>query len=306
MSGAAFVPESRELTGDDAVATLRRIGTYHLLKDALARLRVADGFSHVRSLAYLIALVAIQSLIAIVGLESVVGAGSLSRAVDGAIVHAVPGPAGRVLTTAVSQAHLNGAHHHYLALVAGVIGSMVTATMAMGQLERGLNRIYGVEKDRPVFQKYAVAFFSALSAGTLTAVAFICLALGDQLFRSKTSNVLSATWTIVRWPIGIVLIAIAVTVLFKRSPLRTQPHLSWLAVGSIVSVIIWVASILGLSFFFRSSSSFGSTYGPIAGVVALLLWSLLASLSLYYGGAVAAQLESVRVGASTPARKMAT
>lgn len=308
MSAARLVPETRSLTGEDAVAALRRIGLGALLTQAFRRLRVADGFSHARSLAYLISLVAIQALIAIVGIESVVGAGGLSRAVDSAIVRLVPGPAGRILTTAVTHAHQSGVHHHYLALLIGLFGSLVTTTTAMGQLERGLNRIYGMDQDRPPVQKYRVAFLSAVSAGTLTGAAFICLAFGDQFFPTKTSGLLSVLWTLLRWPIGITLVMIAVTILFRRTPRRVQPHFSWLMVGTIVAVALWVLSIIGLGLFFHLSSSFGSTYGPLAGVVALLLWSLLAAISLLFGGAVAAQLESVRgaqIGAGSDAQPSA-
>ena len=47
---------------------------------------------------------------------------------------------------------------------------------------------------------------------------------------------------------------------------------------------------------FQLSSTFGQTYGPLAGFVALLLWTLLASIALLYGVAIAAQLEAVRAG----------
>ena len=43
-------------------------------------------------------------------------------------------------------------------LTLGLVGVLVTSTTAMGQMERGLNRIYGIEKDRPTAQKYARAF----------------------------------------------------------------------------------------------------------------------------------------------------
>ena len=300
VSGASFVPETRQLSGEDAVATLRRIGRTTLLKDAFHRLRAADGFSHARSLAYLTSLVAIQALIAVVGIESVLGQGRLSRAIDSAISRAVPGPAGQVLTTAVTHAHQSGAHHHYLAVLVGLVGSLVTATTAMAQLERGLNRIYGTDQDRPALEKYRVAFVSALSAGTLAVVAFILLEFGDQILGAKSPTVVSVGWAIVRWPLGIVLIALATTVLFRRSPRRQQPRLSWLAFGSAIAVGAWLLAIVGLSVFFRFSSSFGSTYGPLAGIVALLLWSLLSSVALLFGGAVAAQLESVRTRQDTP------
>ncbi len=52
--------------------------------------------------------------------------------------------------------------------------------------------------------------------------------------------------------------------------------------------------------FFQNSSSFGKTYGSLAGLIALLLWSLVTSLALFYGGAVIAQLEAVRAGDPHP------
>ncbi len=60
--------------------------------------------------------------------------------------------------------------------------------------------------------------------------------------------------------------------------------------------------------FFSVSTSFGETYGPLAGIVALLLWALLSSVGLFFGAAVAAQLEAVRAGARAPqdARRSST
>ena len=68
MSTAHLVPETRDLSGDDAFETLRRTGRRHLLADAFRRLRVSDGFSHARSLAYLSVLIVVQGTIALVGL----------------------------------------------------------------------------------------------------------------------------------------------------------------------------------------------------------------------------------------------
>jgi len=300
MSSATLVPETRGLTGDDAWAVLKRTGWGRLAKDAFTRMRVADGFSHARSLAFMITFVAIEGLIGMVGLASVVHKGGVSATIDAAVRRIVPGPAGNVLTTAVTQAHRVVAEHHYGALLFGVLGALVVGTTAMGQLERGLNRIYGVEQDRPTLKKYGLGFCFALSVGTLVVASFVSLAFGGDLFSSIHNHAFTSVWTVVRWPLGVSLTAIAVTVLFRWSPRRRQPGLSWLAFGSGISVFLWGLSTIGLGLFYGSSSSFGATYGPLAGVIALLVWSLLSSISLFYGAAVAAQLEGLRTGASTP------
>jgi YihY family inner membrane protein len=300
VSSATLVPETRDLSGDDAWEVLKRIGWGRLAKDAFKRLRVADGFSHARSLAFMIALVAVEGLIGIVGLASVLHKGQVSTMIDAAIRRTIPGPAGHVLTTAVTQAHRVAAGHHYGALLFGVLSALVVGTAAMGQLERGLNRIYGVEQDRSTLKKYGLGFFFALSVGTLVAAAFVCLAFGRDLFFSIHNHALTSVWSVVRWPLGVGLIAIAVTVLFRWSPRRRQPRLSWLAFGSGMAVFLWGLSTIGLGLFYGSSSSFGETYGPLAGVIALLVWSLLSSISMFYGAAVAAQLEALRTGEPTP------
>ncbi len=56
-----------------------------------------------------------------------------------------------------------------------------------------------------------------------------------------------------------------------------------------------------LAAFLSLSRGFGETYGPLAGTIGLLLWTLLTALALFLGLAVAAQLEAVRAGQPEPA-----
>ncbi len=145
VSTAAKVPETWELTGDDARKTLLGTGRRQLLKDSFVRLRAADGFSHSRSLAFVTSLVLVQGLIALVGFAAAFGDVRMSREIVAAIESAIPGPAGEVLTNAVEQAREVGSNRRYLPLLLGLLGTLVTGTTAMGQIERGFNRIYGIE-----------------------------------------------------------------------------------------------------------------------------------------------------------------
>jgi YihY family inner membrane protein len=200
----------------------------------------------------------------------------------------------------VGQAQNNGNAHRVPALVFGLIGALVAGTTATGQLERALNRFYGVEQDRPSIRKYALAFALTITAGTLAVGAFTALAFGRALGNSLDNTAVSHAWNVLRWPLGLGLITAAITLLFRWCPRRRQPGLSWLAFGATISVLLWTAVTIGLSEFFSLSSSFGKTYGPLAGMVALLLWSLLSSIAVLYGAAVAAQLEAVRAGEQEP------
>ena len=300
MSTANPVPETWELTGDDAREALKRTGTRRLVKDSLRRFRAADGFSHARSLAYLTTLVFLQEIIALVGLASAAGKGGVSDLIVRTMQTVVPGPASAALTDAVKQANKAGSSHRYLALTLGLAGASVTGTTLMGQIERALNRIYGIEQDRPTRQKYLHAFALALSAGVLVAAAFAALALGRAIGASISSTSAATVWSVVRWPLALISLAAAIALMFRHAPKRHQPAWSWLAFGAGVSVILLVAVTVGLDLLFRLSSTFGKTYGPLASIVALMLWAMLASIALLLGAAIAAQLEAVRAGSATP------
>ena len=299
MSTATRVPETWELTGDDARETLMRTGRTRLVVDAYKRFRYADGFSHARSLAYAVNLVLVQGLIALVGFAAAFGNLEVSRTIVDTIQTAMPGLAGELLTDAVKQAREVGSNDRYLALTLGLIGTVITGATALGQIERALNRLYGVERDRPTLEKYGRALLLAVTAGFLFVVAFVLLAFGRDI--GSDGGSLHSFWVIVRWPVGLALAGLALAGLLQHSPRRHQPHISWLAFGAGIGVVLWAGVTLTFGVMFNASSSFGDTYGPLAGIVALQLWAFFSAVAILYGAAVAAQLEAVRAGVPQPA-----
>jgi uncharacterized BrkB/YihY/UPF0761 family membrane protein len=67
--------------------------------------------------------------------------------------------------------------------------------------------------------------------------------------------------------------------------------------------VLWALATGGLSLFIELTPSFGHTYGPLAGTLALLAWVFLSALALLYGAAIAAQLEDVRARSPRPAHE---
>ncbi|HEU5306230.1 MAG TPA: YihY/virulence factor BrkB family protein [Acidimicrobiia bacterium] len=300
MSVAQLVPETWELTGDDARETLLRTGRRQLLRDAFVRLRASDGFSHARSLAFVISLLLVQGVILLVGLAAALGDTDVSATIVRSINEAAPGPAGRALTDAVFHAYRTGTSGQYFVLVVVGLTALVTGATLMGQMERALNRLYGIEQDRAPVQKYARATLLALTAGVLAVFAFSAFALGHGIGQGIGDSTATSIWRVVRWPLALALMTASIALLFRWSPNRHQPAWSWLAWGSTISVLLWSAVTLVLGLFFQASTTFSTTYGPLAGMVALLLWALLSSIAILFGAAVAVQLEAVRSGAAAP------
>ena len=296
MSTAARVPETWDRTGDDPKETLARTGRVRLLGSAFTRFRRADGTSHSRSLAFATSLVLVQGIVVLVGFAAAFGQSGITSTIVETIRSAVPGPASDVLAEAVRQANRVGSHDRFLLLTLGLVGLLITSTTAMGQMERGLNRIYGIEQDRPTHRKYALALVLTLTVGTGLAIAFLLLGFGRSI-GTNWGHEARVAWEILRWPIGLALIAVCLAGILGHSANRHQPGRAWLAFGSGVAVALWALSTVGLALAFRLASNFGQTYGPLAGIVALQIWTFLSAFSIFYGVAVAAELEAVRAGA---------
>jgi YihY family inner membrane protein len=303
MSTATSVPETYELEGDDALRTLRRTGWAQLARDSFQRFRAADGFSHSRALAYQITLALLPAVIAAVGLATAMQAARFRQIVVQTVDRLAPGPAGQLITEAVRQGAKSGARGGIAALVLGGLVALASATLAMGQIERGANRIYGVERDRPTTQKYRHGLLLACSAGVLVLLAFVLIVAGADIAKATgLSGVVRAVWTLLRWPLSIAFAVVASAVLFREAPRRRQPSWSWLAVGSGVSVLLWLVFTGLLALYLDASAgTFGRTYGPLTGMIAVLVWAFLTALALLLGIAFAAQLEAVRAGVPEPA-----
>jgi uncharacterized BrkB/YihY/UPF0761 family membrane protein len=115
------------------------------------------------------------------------------------------------------------------------------------------------------------------------------------------SGVVETLWTLLRWPLSIGFVIVAFALLFRAAPRRRQPSWSWLAVGSGMSVLLWFVFTGLLALYLNGSSgTLGRTYGPLTGMIAVLIWSFLTSLAIYLGLAFAAQLEAVRAGVPAP------
>lgn len=310
MSTATRVPQTAlmstpELSADDARATLRRVGLRHLAADAFRRFRYGDGFTGARALGFQFVLSLLPLVIAVVGLSSTLQAESAAEVLRRTLLSLSPGTGQDAVEQALSDSGATGGSTAgRIALVAGLVTAVVALTTSMAQVERSANRIYGIQRDRPTAHKYLRAAGLALAAGLPAMLGFLLLVAGGTVSAAMSqvygdSPVISAlSW--LRWPAGALLGLFAITVLYRWAPRRRQPGMSWLAVGAAVALVLWLAFTGALAAYIASSSGFGQVYGPLTGVIALLLWSQLTSIALLLGVAFSAQLEAVRAGVPSP------
>ncbi len=310
MSSVSVVPETElmsgeQLSADDAWHTVRRYGLRHLLVAGFVRFRYGDGFSHARAFALQLALATVPLVIAGAGLAVALGAESFAEVVARTVVAISPGSSDALVASAVQGGTDEGSERGEVVVALGLATAFLAATSAFAQLERGANRIYGTDRDRPAVRKYARAALLTATAGVAMAVGLLLIVAGEP-FGDAVEQVYhwgdaaETAFDVIRWPVGLAALVVAVTVLFRHAPRRRQPGLSWLAVGAAATVLAWLGGSGLLALYVVAAAGFDDTYGPLTAVMALLLWANVTGVALLAGVALAAQLEAVRAGTGDP------
>ncbi|MGW2338453.1 YihY/virulence factor BrkB family protein [Streptomyces sp. NPDC001685] len=313
MGTAVRVPQTRdmigdELSGDEAFTALRHYGGWRLLTDSFARFRYADGFSNARALAFQVVLGLVPCTVALVGLATSVHTEGVGDIIERTLGRIVPGASAEIVADAFdgTRRTAHGDVWSTLALWLGLGFALLNLASAMGQIERGANRIYGIERDRPFPRKYARAMVLALAAGLPLGLGFVSLvageAVGDAVAASAGRDGGPRWWDVLDVPVGLALAWVASAVIFRWCPRRVQPGYTWLAFGSAVHLVLWVAATWLLALYVEGSGAFGALYGPLTAFVALLLWANLTAVALFLGIAFAAQLEAARAGMASAVR----
>jgi YihY family inner membrane protein len=309
VSSVRVVPETELMSGellsaDDAWHTVRHYGLRHLLVASFLRFRYGDGFSHARAFALQLALAAVPLVIAGAGLATALGAESFAEVVARTVMAISPGSSDSLLAE-VLEGTDEGSERGEVVVVLGLATAFAAATSAFAQLERGANRIYGTKRDRKALRKYGRAALLTATAGVAMAAGLLLIVAGEPFGEAmeavyRWGDDVEEAWDALRWPLGLVALVVAVTLLFRYAPRRSQPGLSWLAVGAAATVLAWLAGSGLLALYVVVAAGFDDTYGPLTAIMALLLWANVTGIALLAGIALAAQLEAVRAGRLDP------
>lgn len=84
---------------------------------------------------------------------------------------------------------------------------------------------------------------------------------------------------------------IAVTLLFRYGPCRDKPDWRWIVPGSLVATLLWVLTSLAFSYYVSHFASYGSTYGPLGAVAAIMMWFFVGTYVVLFGAELNAGLE---------------
>jgi membrane protein len=174
----------------------------------------------------------------------------------------------------------------------GLLISLWSANAGMKALIDALNVVYA-EKERRGFVKLnAVSFAFTIAALlfmiiALAAIAVLPVAIGNFGLSGGTE------WLVAlgKWPVLLVVIALAIALIYRYGPSRAKPQWRWVTWGSAFAAIAWLAVSILFSWYAANFGSYNKTYGSLGAAIGFMTWIWLSSIVILVGAELDAEME---------------
>lgn len=176
--------------------------------------------------------------------------------------------------------------------VAGLAFTVYSASKGMSGFMAGLNIMYGEREKRGLVRQTLINWGLTVGMIVMTIMTLATIAVLPPLIaRLPFGESLSALLIYLRWPLLLLLVITAITILYRFGPNRKASRLNWLSVGAVVATGLWALGSIGFSIYVRNFSSYNQTYGTIGAVMVLLLWFWLSAFIVLLGASLNCELE---------------
>lgn len=187
-----------------------------------------------------------------------------------------------------------------LTFLLSLLVALWSANAAMKAMFEALGVVYGEREKRSI-----VAFNLQTLTFTLGAIVLTALAVGFLvvlplvLGTFGVATTAERTLQIIRWPVLLVILLAALSLLYRYGPSRREARWRWITVGSVVAAVGWAATSAAFSWYLSSLANFNETYGSLATVIAFMIWLWLSVFVVLLGGEINAEAERQTVRDTT-------
>jgi membrane protein len=189
----------------------------------------------------------------------------------------------------------------------GILAALWTSSSALTTIVDSLNRAYDVEEGRPFWKVRLIAMGLTVGLSAFIVVALVLLTFGPPLGRWVADLVglgrgFEVTWNVVRWPVIVGLLVVAMALLYYVAP-DVEQAWTWITPGSACAVLGWLLASLGFAFYVNRFGSYNATYGSIGAVIILLTWMYVTGLFVLIGGEINAEIAHASASGKEPGEK---
>jgi membrane protein len=308
-----------------------RLGVTGLMKGTVKDFLEDDCMDSAAALSYytIFSLPALLILILTI-ISAVMNPSDVRGGLEGQLQNLMGPSAGEQIRTIIQQAEQKP-NSGLIPTILGIVGLLLGATGAVGQLQKALNRTWNVEPDPNQGGLKNFLIKRVFSLGMILVIAFFLLVslvisaaltgMGDRVNDFLPSGLSGPLLEVLNLVISLAVITLLFAALFKVMP---DAKISWRSVwvGAAVTAFLFVIGKFLIGFYLGQSNP-GQAYGAAGSLAVLLLWIYYSALILLFGaeftetwagrrgqgiepepGAVRVRREKQRVGPPAPSRSL--
>lgn len=186
-----------------------------------------------------------------------------------------------------------------LTLVVGIVTALWSASGYVGAFGRAMNRVYEIDEGRPFIKLRGTMLVVTIATVLIVLVLSAMLVLSGPVAESVGNAIglggaVLTAWNILKWPVILLLVILAIAILYYATPNVKQPKFRWMSLGSAIALVIFLLASLAFAFYVANFNSYDKTYGAIGGVIVSLLWLWILNMSLLFGAEFDAEMERGR------------
>ncbi|MDI2125407.1 YihY/virulence factor BrkB family protein [Yinghuangia seranimata] len=280
-----------------------------VLRRTIAEFRRSHLGDSAAALTYWATLSLFPGLLVVVSVLGVVGSAATQRILDNLRAFA-PGAARDILNGAITQLQAGRGTGSVFVLV-GLAGALWAASGYVGAFMRAANIVYDVPEGRPLWKTLPMRL--AVTAGLLLSA---CLGALIVVFTGGAARGLGralgagdaalTVWSFAKWPVLAVLVVLTLTMLYRLAPDVDGESIRWLSPGTVLALVVWLASSAVFAAYVANFHSFNRAYGTLAGIAIFLVWQWLTNVAILCGLMFDAELARERArkgGKPHPAKR---
>lgn len=189
----------------------------------------------------------------------------------------------------------------------GTLGTafVVSLTLALWSANAGMKAVFeamNIAYDRP--EKRGFFKLTAITlAFTLVGIVILLMLVGAIVAVPITVRNLGFDgpfmWAVAAaiYAVALLLIAIAVTALYRWGPSRPRAGIRWIAPGTITTVVLVSILSVGFSWYTANFGSYDKIYGSLGALIGFMSWMWMSIAVLIVGGELNSEIERHASGA---------
>ncbi|KTC45654.1 ribonuclease BN [Pseudomonas fluorescens ABAC62] len=192
-------------------------------------------------------------------------------------------------------------------LSVGIVIALWTASAGVRLMMSAMNAAYDVVEGRPIWKRFPLSIFYTIGIAGMLLAAAALMVLGPQVMEWLAGQIgmqefVVTLWTILRWPLIVILLMFAVALMYYVMP-DVEQKFRFITPGSVLAVVVWIVASLGFGYYVKTFADYNAMYGSIGAIIVLLLYFYISAAVLLLGAEMNAVIEHMSAEGKDPGEK---